>query len=67
MRNPHPNTTGLKKIPRISPKGSAKNPVHVRIPEEQYDAWMSLPAEERNEFLRNAITQKLIEKNLISA
>lgn len=67
MRNPNPNTKGLKKIPKISPKGSAKNPVHVRIPAEQYNAWMSLPSEERNECLRNAIAQKLVEKNLISA
>lgn len=67
MRNPNPNTKGLKKIPKISPQGSAKNPVHVRIPEEQYKAWMSLSSKERNECLRNAIAQKLIEKNLISA
>lgn len=67
MRNPNPNTKGLIKPDKISPQGSAKNPVHVRIPEEQYKAWMSLPAKERNEFLRNAIAQKLVEKNLISA
>jgi hypothetical protein len=67
MRNPNPNTKGLKKIPKISPQGSAKNPVHVRIPEEQYQAWMSLSSEERNECLRAAIVAKLAEKKLISA
>ena len=67
MRNPNPNTSGLKKIPKIAPEGSAKKPVQVRVPASQYDAWMSLPAKERNEFLRNAIAQKLVEKNLISA
>lgn len=66
-RNPNPNTIGLKKIPKIAPEGSAPKAVSVRIPKSQYEAWMSLPAEERNEFLRGAIAQKLIEKNLLSA
>ena len=64
--NPHPNTTGLKKIPKIAPEGSAPQSVAVRIPKSQYEAWMSLSTKERNECLRNAIAQKLIEKNLIS-
>ena len=66
-RNPNPNTVGLKKIPRIAPEGSAPKPVQVRVPAKQYDAWMSLPAKERNEYLREAIAAKLVEKNLISA
>ncbi|MGK7895052.1 MAG: hypothetical protein AB4372_15880 [Xenococcus sp. (in: cyanobacteria)] len=65
--NPNPNTVGLKKIPKIAPEGSAPQSVAVRIPKSQYEAWMSLSSKERNECLRNAITQKLIEKNLISA
>lgn len=66
-RNPNPNTVGLKKIPKIAPEGSAPKSVAVRIPKSQYEAWMSLSSEERNGCLRDAITQKLIEKNLISA
>ena len=66
-RNPNPNTSGLKKIPKIAPEGSAQKPVQVRVPASQYDAWMSLPAKERNDYLRKAIADKLAEKNLASA
>ena len=66
-RNPNPNTVGLKKIPKIAPEGSAPKSVAVRVPANQYEAWMSLSAKERNECLRNAIAQKLAEKNLLSA
>ena len=66
-RNPKPNTSGLKKIPKIAPEGSAQKPVQVRVPASQYEAWMSLPAKERNDYLRKAIAQKLSEENLISA
>jgi hypothetical protein len=54
MRNPNPNTTGLKKIPKIAPEGSAPKPITLRVPNSHYEAWMSLPAEERNEYLREA-------------
>ncbi len=67
MRNPTPNTKGLKKIPKIAPEGSAPRSVAVRVPASQYDAWMSLSPEERNQCLRDAIAAKLAEKNLISA
>ena len=67
MSNPNPNTKGLKKIPKIAPEGSAQKPVQVRVPASQYEAWMSLPAKERNDYLRKAIAQKLSEENLISA
>lgn len=66
-RNPNPNTSGLKKIPKIAPEGSAPKPLTLRIPASQYDAWMSLPAKERNEYLREAIAQKLAEKNLLQS
>lgn len=64
-RNPNPNTIGLKKIPKIAPEGSAPKSVAVRIPKSQYEIWMSLSSEERNECLREAIAKKLIEKNLL--
>lgn len=64
-RNPNPNTSGLKKIPKIAPEGSAPRSVAVRVPASQYEAWMSLSAKERNECLRKAIADCLIEKNLI--
>lgn len=65
-RNPNPNTSGLKKIPKIAPEGSAPKSVAVRVPGKQYEAWMSLSSKERNECLREAIAQKLAEKNLLS-
>lgn len=67
MANPNPNTSGLKPLPKISPEGTARRPVQVRVPVSQYEAWMSLPAKERNEYLRDAIAKKLTEEKLISA
>lgn len=67
MANRNPNTSGLKKIPRIAPEGSAQKPVQVRVPANQYEVWMSLPAKERNDYLRKAITEKLEKEGLLSA
>ena len=67
MRNPNPNTKGLKKIPKIAPEGSAPRPITLRVPASQYEAWMSLPAKERNEYLREAIALKLEKEGLLSA
>ena len=61
------NSQNLKSFPKIAPEGSAPKSVAVRIPKSQYEMWMSLSSEERNECLRKAIAQKLVEKNLISA
>ena len=61
------NPQHLKSFPKIAPEGSAPKSVAVRIPKSQYEIWMSLSGEERNECLRNAIAQKLVKKNLISA
>ena len=67
-RNPNPNTSGLKKIPKIAPEGSAPKSVAVRVPASQYDAWMAIPADERNDYLRKAIADKLAEQGkLVSA
>ena len=54
-------------MPKIAPEGTARRPVQVRIPASQYEAWMSLPAQKRNEYLRQAISDLLIKENLISA
>ena len=67
MANPNPNISGLKPMPKIAPEGTARRPVQVRIPASQYEAWMSLPAQKRNEYLRQAISDLLIKENLISA
>ena len=65
-RNPNPNTSGLKKIPKIAPEGSAPKSVAVRVPASQYDAWMSLPAKKRNECLRKAIASELRKEGLLA-
>ena len=62
-----PNTSGLKKIPKIAPEGSAKKPVQVRVPASQYDDWMAIPAKERNDYLRKAIADKLAEKQKLAS
>jgi hypothetical protein len=67
MANLNPNTSGLKKFPKIAPEGSADKPVHVRVPASQYQAWMSLPVKERNDYLRKAIAEKLEKNGFLSA
>ena len=67
MANPNPNTEGLIKIQRSIPGGTARKPVQVKVPVNHYDAWMSLPSKKRNEFLREAIAEKLKEEGLLSA
>ena len=64
---PRGNPQYLKSFPKIAPEGSAPRAVSVRIPKSQYEAWMSLSAEERNEYLRNAIAEKLKKDGLLSA
>ncbi len=64
--NPNPNMSGLKTKPKIAPGGTSARPVQVRVPVGQYEAWMSLPAEKRNTYLRKAIADLLKEENLIS-
>ncbi|NJL52135.1 MAG: hypothetical protein HC930_07765 [Hydrococcus sp. SU_1_0] len=67
MANLNPNISGLKKIPKIAPEGSAHKPVQVRVPASQYEVWMSLPAKERNDYLRKAIAEKLEKDGLLPA
>ena len=61
------NSQYLKPYPKIAPEGSAPKSVAVRVPASQYAAWMSLPSEKRNKYLRDAIEALLVEENLISA
>lgn len=62
--NPQPKIENLKQYqyPRIDDNERETKPVHVRIPESQYEAWMALPAEVRNRKLREAIA-KILEEN----
>ena len=54
----------LKPKPKIAEQGTAPKPVQVRILKDRYELWMSLPAAERNNYLREAIDKYLIEKNM---
>lgn len=67
MANPNPNTKGLIKIPRVVPEGTSRKPVQVKVPVSQYDAWMAIPAKERNDYLRKAIADKLAEKQKLAS
>ncbi|MEM7760215.1 MAG: hypothetical protein AAF298_19120 [Cyanobacteria bacterium P01_A01_bin.40] len=67
MANPNPNTSGLKPNPKISPEGTSRRPVQVKVPASQYDAWMAIPAKERNDYLRKAIADKLAEKQKLAS
>ncbi len=61
------NIQNLTSYPRVADEPTAPRPVSVRLPISHHKAWMSLPAEVRNEFLRKAIADFLIEKNLLEA
>ncbi len=61
MANPNPKIEHLSKFPKIAPEGSAPQPVQVRIPKSQYDAWMKIPSDERNQYLREVIAKKIAE------
>lgn len=64
---PKGNPQNLKSFPKIAPEGSAPKSVAVRIPKSQYELWMSLSSDERNECLREAVAEKLKKKGLLSA
>lgn len=57
-------TDHLVPFPRfIDEKESCgRKPIQVKVPKSQYEAWMTLPAEERNAALREAIAKILLEK-----
>ena len=57
----------LTSYPRVASEPTSPSPISVKVPISQHKAWMSLPVEERNTYLRQAIEQKLVEKKLISA
>ena len=57
MANPNPKTDHLNRFPirAGATEAYARRPVQVRIPQSQYDKWMSLPVDLRNQVLRDAI------------
>lgn len=63
--NPHPNTSGLIVRPRVAEEKTCHRPIQVKVIPSQYEAWMSIPVKERQEYLREAIAKKLAEKNLL--
>ena len=64
MANPNPKTDHLNRFKRkIDPnEPCAKNPVQVRVPKSQYEQWMNLPLDLRNQVLRDAIAKALEEQ-----
>ena len=69
MANPNPKTDHLNRFPKRAgaTEACARNPVQVRIPQSQYDKWMSLPVDLRNQVLRDAIEKTLKEKYPLTA
>ena len=69
MANPNPKTDHLNRFPKRAgaTEALARTPVQVKIPQSQYERWMSLPVDLRNQVLRDAIKKTLEEKqNLIA-
>jgi hypothetical protein len=69
MANPNPKTDHLNRFPIRdgATEACARRPVQVRIPQSQYDKWMSLPVDLRNQVLRDAIEKVLKERYSLTA
>ena len=69
MANPNPKTKHLKPFPRTpgANESCARKPVQVKIPQSQYEQWMTLPVDIRNQALRDAIQKTLEEQSLLTA
>lgn len=69
MANSNPKTDHLNRFPRRAgaTEACAKKPVQVKIPQSQYEQWMSLPVDLRNQVLRDAIKKVLEDQNLFIA
>ncbi|MGV2831666.1 hypothetical protein [Myxosarcina sp. GI1(2024)] len=63
MANPNPKTDHLNRFPRLNGASEpcARKPVQVKIPQSQYEQWMALPVDFRNQVLRDAIAKALEE------
>ena len=63
MANPNPKTDHLNRFPKLdgANESCARKPVQVKIPQSQYEKWMSLPVDLRNQVLREAIAKALEE------
>jgi hypothetical protein len=69
MANLNPKTEHLNPFPKMpgATEACARKPVQVKIPQSQYDKWMSLPVDLRNQVLRDAIEKVLKEKYSLTA
>lgn len=64
MRDLNSRLKNLKSYPRVDEKEPcAQKPVQIKIPQSQYEAWMTLPIEIRNKALREAISKTLQENS----
>ena len=69
MANPNPRTEHLNPFPRMpgASESCARKPVQVKIPQSQYEQWMTLPVDTRNKALRDAIQKTLEDHSPLSA
>ncbi|MEO0011818.1 MAG: hypothetical protein RLZZ535_207 [Cyanobacteriota bacterium] len=69
MANPNPKTDHLNRFPKRdgATEACARRPVQVKIPQSQYDKWMNLPVDLRNQILRDVIEKTLQEKYSLTA
>jgi hypothetical protein len=69
MANSNPKTEHLNPFPKMAgaTEACARKPVQVKIPQSQYDKWMSLPVDLRNQVLREAIEKTLQETYSLTA
>ena len=57
MANPNPNTDHLTPFTQVGKKPLSKNPVAVRVPQEDYDNFMAIPKDTRSRLLREFIRE----------
>ena len=69
MANLNPKTDHLNPFPRMAgaSESCARKPVQVKIPQSQYEQWMTLPVDVRNQALRDAIQKTLEDQSLLTA
>lgn len=64
MANSNPVTDHFVPPPRLpgANEPCARTPIQVKVPQSHYEKWMTLPSEERNRYLREAIAKKIYEE-----
>ncbi len=62
MANPNPKTEQLIPFKKVGDKPLSKKPLHIRLPQNDYDDLMEIPRDERLSLVRAAIAKALTQR-----